>query len=83
MTKLTLSVDEGVVEKAKRIAEANHTSVSAMFSHFVESVAARGAPTTRIGPLTRKLTGIVSIPPGKEYKELLTEALAARHGEAR
>lgn len=80
MTKLTLSVDEAVVEKAKQVAEANGTSVSAMFSRFVQSLSApRGQPAT-IGPLTRKLSGIVKLPPDKDDRELLTDALADKYG---
>ncbi len=41
MTKLTLSIDEAVVQKAKRIADENKTSVSAMFSQFVLSLDAQ------------------------------------------
>ena len=40
MTKLTLSIEPSVVEKAKQMAEANNTSVSAMFTRFVESASA-------------------------------------------
>jgi hypothetical protein len=83
MTKLTLSVDEAVVEKAKRIAEDNRTSVSAMFSQFVQSISAPRARPPKIGPLTRKLSGVVKLPAGKDYKELLTDALMNKHGIAR
>ena len=83
MTKLTLSVEEAVVEKAKRIAEANQTSVSAMFSQFVCSTAAEPKRRTKIGPLTRKLSGVVKLPAGKDYKEAITEALMDKHGIAR
>ena len=83
MTKLTLSIEEAVVEKAKRIAEANQTSVSAMFSQFVRSAAAPRKRQAKIGPLTRKLSGIVKLPAGKDYKESLTEALMNKHGIAR
>jgi hypothetical protein len=80
MTKLTLSVDEAVVEKAKRLAQANDTSVSAMFSEFVQSMSTGAARGMKIGPLTRKLTGIMKVPAGKDYKDLLAEALLDRHG---
>lgn len=83
MTKLTLSVEEAVVEKAKQIAEANKTSVSAMFSQFVRSMTAQRSRPARIGPLTRKLSGVVKLPPGKGYKELLAEALADKYGTAK
>jgi len=82
MTKLTLSIDEAVVDKAKRIAQANKTSVSALFSQFVESMAGQRARRARIGPLTRKLSGILELPPEKDYKELLTEALMDKYGIA-
>ena len=32
-----------------------------------------------IGPLTRKLSGIIELPPGKDYKELVEEALAHKY----
>lgn len=80
MTKLTLSIDETVVEQAKQIADANKTSVSAMFSQFVQSMAGRRSRPNKIGPLTRKLSGIVKLPANKGYKELLTEALVDKYG---
>ena len=80
MTKLTLSIDETVVEKAKQIADANNTSVSAMFSRFVQSMAAPPSHGARIGPLTRKLSGIVKVPANKDYKELRAEALMDKYG---
>lgn len=82
MTKLTLSVDETVVEVAKRIAEANNTSVSAMFSQFVQSLAASRARGGKTGPLTRKLSGIMELPPKPDYKELVTDALSDKYGAA-
>jgi hypothetical protein len=83
MTKLTLSVEESVVEKAKRIANANNTSVSAMFSQFVESASAERSHRPKIGPLTQKLSGIIKLPRGKGYKELLAESLAEKYGAAK
>ena len=83
MTKLTLSIDEAVVEKAKQIADANNTSVSAMFSRFVQSMAAGRLDPAKAGPLTRKLSGIVNLPPDKDYKELLAEALEDKYGTAK
>ena len=79
MTKLTLSVDEAVVERAKQVADAGGTSVSAMFSQFVRSMATPSRRPSRIGPLTRKVSGIVKLPPGKNDKELLTAALMEKH----
>ncbi|MCP4378973.1 MAG: CopG family transcriptional regulator [bacterium] len=79
MTKLTLSVDEATIESAKKLARDNGTSVSDMFRRFVQSMA-RGPKDFKIGPLTRKLTGIAKLPPGKDYKEALTDALFEKYG---
>jgi len=65
MTKLTLSVDRDVIETAKRIAKANGTSVSAMFSQFIETMYARQFRVDGIGPITRELSDIAKLPPGK------------------
>jgi hypothetical protein len=83
MTKLTLSIEPSVVEKAKQMAEANNTSVSAMFSQFVESAATQRKRRPKIGPLTRKLSGMIELPPGKDYKRLLEDALADKYKVAK
>jgi hypothetical protein len=83
MTKLTLSIEPSVVEKAKQMAEANNTSVSAIFTQFVESASAAGRRRPKIGPLTRKLSGLIELPAGKGYKELVGEALADKYKAAK
>jgi hypothetical protein len=79
MNKLTLSIEEPIVEKAKKIAEANQTSVSAMFSQFVESMAAQSTRPAKLGPLTRRLSGLMKLRSGKDYKNLITDALMERY----
>ena len=80
MTKLTLSMEEDVVAKAKKIAKDNGTSVSAMVRQFVVSLSSGPGAHIKIGPLTRKATGLAKMPAGKDYKELIKEAIWERHG---
>ena len=75
ITRLTLSVNKDIAEQAKRLAKANKTSVSAMFSRFVRSAVGEPDGILKIGPLTRQVSGIVQLPPGRDYQELLTDAL--------
>lgn len=80
MTKLTLSVDKDVIAMAKQLAQERGTSVSAMFSEMILSTtkhSERDSP--RIGPLTSRATGLVSLPEDKTDRELIEEALAERH----
>ncbi len=60
-TKLTLSADKKVIEKARRLAKKNKTSISAMFSRFV---LAMDSPEDRfkdepLGPITRQALGLI------------------------
>jgi hypothetical protein len=73
-------MDEAVVEQAKELARARGTSVSAMFTNVVRSMAAGRSREIKLGPITRKATGIAKWPAGKEYKELLEEALMEKYG---
>ena len=78
MTKLTLSADPAIVTMAKRLAEEQGTSVSAMFERFVTLAAAQRQPE-QLGPITRKASGVMKLPAGRDPRELLEEALLERH----
>ena len=82
MTKLTLSVDEKVVEQAKRLARRNRSSVSAMFSEFIRAAAQQGDGPRRaaIGPIARQATGLVSRPKRKSDRQVLQDALLDKYG---
>ena len=82
MKKLTLSADEHVIDAAKRYARKHGTSVSALFSRFVLSVTAeepqeRHKLTSK--SLTRKATGLVSLPEGISTDRVLEDALLEKY----
>ena len=79
MTKLTLSVDESVVEQAKRLAKRNRTSVSAMFSHFIQALVRVEAPPPRGGPIARRASGLIRLPDGEDPSDILADALIEKH----
>jgi hypothetical protein len=94
-SKLTLSVEKDLIEKAKKLALQQGTSLSSMFSRFLSTVLSgnsgmfRSGPSSkkvsgrakiRIGPITRKLAGSVKFPPGKTDRELIEEALGEKYG---
>lgn len=78
--KLTLSANRGVVADAKRLAESRHTSVSALFSRFVEGLkqVERGN-TERLGPITRCAAGLVRLPAKVSKKDLIADALGGKY----
>lgn len=55
-TKLTLSVDATVVERAKRFSRRNDTSVSDLVSSFLASLEDEGGSAT---PIVSRLRGVL------------------------
>lgn len=70
MSKLTLSVDSGVVRQAKRYAEAHGTSVSRLVERFLGLL---GRPPARSAdpPVLRRLRGILKGGGREEYRRHL------------
>ena len=81
MAKLTLSMEKDVIRTAKRLARQRKTSVSAMVTRYVRSMAApEGRKRIPIGPVTRRATGLARLPKGKSDRQVLVEALMEKHG---
>jgi len=80
MPKLTLSANKEVIEQAKRIAAAQHTSVSAIVSRVFRGIAAAKLPTEDLPPITRTASGLVRLPADVPDRDLLSAALADRYG---
>lgn len=60
MAKLTLSVDEKVVERAKRYAAKQRTSVSRLVESYLDALSRpTGAPDQDLPPITKRLYGIL------------------------
>ena len=57
MSKLTLSVDNRVVSRAKRYAKEHGVSVSQMVETYLAAVAERTSPATEDAPILRSVRG--------------------------
>ena len=68
--KLTLSVDERLIRRAKRFSKRNETTVSQLFSEFVESLDEDRAGSSVVESLTGILSGELS---REDYREHLRE----------
>lgn len=79
-TKLTLSADKELIAEAKKVAEQEGTSLSSMFSRFLNAVLRGRRKKEQPGPLTRKASGLARLPENKSDRELLQDALAEKHG---
>jgi hypothetical protein len=84
VVKLTLSAEKDLVAEAKTFAARRKTSVSAMVSGFLRSLSRlEGGPAASLGPITRRASGIVKLPPGRSDKDLVADALVAKYERPR
>lgn len=80
MAKLTLNADPDVIEQAKRLAAKANTSVSALFSRFIRTLASHENESQSLGPLTRKATGVIRLEQNQDYQDILADALTDKYG---
>ena len=80
MKKLTLNAEPEVIEQARRLADAKGTSISSLFARIVRFLARREGNRLPIGRLTRSASGLIKLPPGKNEREVLEDALVDKYG---
>lgn len=78
MAKLTLNVDAEIIAQAKRLAAENHTSVSALFSHFIRALANNAGSDMPIGKIAKKASGMIDLK-GRDYRDVLTDSLVDKY----
>jgi len=82
LTKLTLTIDQSVVEQAKEYAQKKNRSVSRIVEEYLENIAMnRDSFTfsnTIKSPITDSISGMFH-DNGKSYKDMLDEALQEKY----
>ncbi|MBP6127646.1 DUF6364 family protein [Flavobacterium sp.] len=75
-TKLTLNIDDNVIEEAKSYAKNNSISLSKLIENYLLSLTNKKSKTTKVSPLVESLTGVVSLENAdykKEYSDYLSK----------
>ena len=83
-TRLALSMDDSVVERARRLAERCNTSISKLFVSFVCMMEQqKDSDVHELPPLTKRALGLakVDVPDDWDYKDLLADELIGKYGE--
>ncbi len=80
LTKITLSADRELVARAKKLAKAEGTSLSSLFTRYLDALIHSKRPQEKTGPLTRAATGLVKLPRGKNDRKLIEDALSEKYG---
>jgi hypothetical protein len=71
MAKLTLSVDNRVISRAKQYAKLRGVSVSEMVEAYLAAVAEPPSAATRAAPILRSLRGVLKNADIEEYRRHL------------
>ena len=79
--KLTLSVDETVIKKAKAFAKKNRTSLSQLFENYLTNLTSKEkhSETEEISPLVKSLSGVLKLPADFDYKKDRTKFLEKKY----
>ena len=75
-TKLTLKLNEDIIEKAKEYAKSKKTSLSGLVENYLQKLTNDKKSENTITPLVKSLSGIISLPKDyndkKDYTDYLT-----------
>ena len=77
-TKLTLTVEKSVIERAKAYAKNTGRSLSEIIENYLDTVT-KEEPTTELSPKLKKIVGVVTLPPDFDEKKVLRAELENKH----
>lgn len=76
-TKLTLSINERTVQRAKRISRKRGKSISKMVEEFLDSITEKEeqkeSPIDQINKIMSKYEGKIKLPSNVNYKEMIMQ----------
>jgi len=75
--KLTLSLNQGIIENAKLYAKSNNISLSKLIEAYLSTLTRKTRVKSEITPLVQSISGVIEVPndynEGKAYSEYLGE----------
>jgi hypothetical protein len=78
-TKLTLKLDQSVIEKAKDYAKKQRTSLSRLIENYLLNITREKETDSEITPLIRSLSGIIELPDDYDHKQGYKDYLANKY----
>ena len=80
ITKLTLTIEKSVIQKAKKYAKEKERSLSDIIENYLKAITADEIDEEiEITPLVKSLKGSFKAPKDFNYKEELTKALSEKY----
>jgi hypothetical protein len=78
-TKLTLTIEDKVIDSAKKYAQKKGKSLSHIIENYLKSITTKESRNEPISPKVLKLMGVIKLPQGFDYKKELGNALSKKY----
>jgi len=78
-TKLTLTIEDQVIDSAKEYARKKGESLSGIVENYLKSITAREEPNLVISDKVKKMMGVISLPDDFDYKKEIGSAIAQKY----
>jgi len=78
-TKLTLKLEQAIIEKAKVYAKSHKTSLSQLIENYLLNITNEKKEEEKITPLVKSLSGIMKLPSDLDLKKGYTDYLTEKY----
>ena len=78
-TKLTLKLDEDIIEKAKDYAKLKKTSLSALIENYLQKITSEKKTKKKITPLVQSLSGVIDLAEDYDHKKDYSDYLTRKY----
>ena len=78
-TKLTLTIEQSIIEKAKAFAKDKGRSLSDIIENYLKAITSEKKVPNDISPLVNSLRGSFKAPDSFDYKEELSKGLSEKY----
>jgi deoxyxylulose-5-phosphate synthase len=78
-TKLTLKLEQNIIEKAKDYAKENSTSLSELFENYLHNIVSKNNQADSITPLVKSLSGIIQLDEANNHKDKYADYLINKY----
>ena len=78
-TKLTLTIEQAIIERAKSYAKENNRSLSDIVENYLKAITKEVKTEDDLSPLIKSLQGSFKIPKSFNYKDELSKELSKKY----
>ena len=78
-SKLTLKLNESVIEQAKQYAKENNISLSRLIENYLQAITTGKQNKIKVSPLVESLTGVIELEKTDDFRKDYTDFLSKKY----